>query len=74
MCLAVPGQLINITGDDELSRSGQVRFGEAIREASLAFLPEAVAGDYVLVHAGIAISVVSEEEAQRSLDYLREIE
>ena len=74
MCLAVPGQLINITGDDELSRCGQVRFGEAIREASLAFVPEAVAGDYLLVHAGIAISVVSEEEAQRSLEYLRELE
>ena len=74
MCLAVPGQLINITGDDELSRRGQVRFGEAIREASLAFVPEAAAGDYLLVHAGIAISVVSEEEAQRSLEYLRELE
>ena len=74
MCLAVPGQVIRITGDDALTRSGQVRFGQAIREASLAFVPEVVEGDYVLVHAGIAISVVSEEQARRSLDYLREIE
>lgn len=74
MCLAVPGELMSITGDGDLNRCGQVRFGQAIREASLAFVPDAVEGDYVLVHAGIAISVISEESAQRTLGYLREIE
>ena len=74
MCLAVPGQIISIRGDDALSRSGQVRFGEAVREASLAFVPEAVEGDYVLVHAGVAISVLCEDAAARTLGYLEEIE
>ena len=74
MCLAVPGQIVSIEGDDALSRSGQVRFGEAVREASLAFVPEAVEGDYVLVHAGVAISVLREDAAARTLGYLEEIE
>ena len=74
MCLAVPGEIISITGDDALSRSGQVRFGDAVREASLAFVPEAVEGDYVLVHAGIAISVLQEDAAQRTFSALEEIE
>lgn len=74
MCLAVPGQVISIEGDDALSRSGQVRFGEAVREVSLAFVSEATVGDYVLVHAGIAISVLCEDAATRTLGYLQEIE
>ena len=73
MCLAVPGQIVSIAGDHALSRSGQVRFGEAVREASLAFVPEAGEGDYVLVHAGIAISVLSEDAAKRTLSYLEDV-
>ena len=70
MCLAVPGQIISIKGDDALSRSGQVRFGEAVREASLAFVPEAVEGDYVL-RAGDRVEiyrplVVDPKAARRS--------
>ena len=74
MCLAVPGQIISITGEDTLSLSGQVRFGEAVREASLAFVPEARVGDYVLVHAGIAISLLDEEAAQSRYRLLEELE
>ena len=74
MCLAVPGQIISIKGDGALSRSGQVRFGEAVREASLSFVPEAMEGDYVLVHAGVAICVLREDAAARTLSYLEEIE
>jgi len=73
MCLAVPGEIISIEGDDALSRCGQVRFGDAMREACLAFVPEAVEGDYVLVHAGIAISVLHEDAAQRTFSALEEI-
>lgn len=73
MCLAVPGEIISIEGDDALSRCGQVRFGDAMREACLAFVPEAVEGDYVLVHAGIAISVLQEDAAQRTFSALEEI-
>ena len=74
MCLAVPGEIISVTGDDALSRCGQVRFGEAVREANLAFVPEAIVGDYVLVHAGIAIGVLQEEAARRTFSALEEIE
>lgn len=74
MCLAVPGQIISIKGDDAFSRRGQVRFGEVVCDASLAFVPEAVKGDYVLVHAGVAISVLCEDVAARTLEYLEEIE
>jgi hydrogenase expression/formation protein HypC len=74
MCLAVPGEIISIEGDNVLSRSGQVCFGDAMREVCFAFVPEAVEGDYVLVHAGIAISVLDEEAAQRTFRALEEIE
>ena len=73
MCLAVPGEIISIAGDDALSRCGQVRFGDVMREACLVFVPEAVEGDYVLVHAGIAISVLQEDAAQRTFSALEEI-
>jgi len=74
MCLAVPGEIISIAGDEGLARSGDVRFGEAVRQASLAFVPEAAVGDYVLVHAGIAIAVLQEEAARRTFSLLDELE
>ena len=74
MCLAVPGQIISIDGDDFLTRSAHVSFGGAIREASLAFVPEAKQGDYVIVHAGIAISVLDEAAAQQVFRDLEALE
>jgi hydrogenase expression/formation protein HypC len=71
MCLAVPGQILSIAGDDPLMRVGRIRFGGIIKEVSLACVPEAEVGDYVLVHVGFAISKLDEEEAQRVLAYLR---
>jgi hydrogenase expression/formation protein HypC len=72
MCLAVPGKILSISGDDT-TRMGRVSFGGVGKEASLAFVPEAKVGDYVLVHAGFAISVVDEAEAQQTLEYFRQI-
>ena len=75
MCLAVPGKLLEvIPGEDSLSRAGRVSFGGIIKEVSLACLPEAKVGDYVIVHVGFALSVVDEIEAERVFDYLRQIE
>ncbi|MDF1643239.1 MAG: HypC/HybG/HupF family hydrogenase formation chaperone [Pseudomonadales bacterium] len=74
MCLAIPGEIISIKGDDALSRSGQVRFGDVMREICLAFVPDAVEGDYVLIHAGIAISVLDEDAAQATFRALEQIE
>jgi hydrogenase expression/formation protein HypC len=74
MCLAVPGQVLEIVGDDPLMRIGKVAFAGIVKEASLALLPDAGVGDYVLVHAGFAITLLDQAEAQRTLDYLDAID
>lgn len=71
MCLAVPGRLLEITGDDPLWRIGRVDFGGIFKDISLACVPEATVGAYVLVHAGVTLSIVDEEEAQLMLDQWR---
>lgn len=73
MCLAVPGEVLSIEGS-ELSREGRVAFGGIIKQANLTYVPEAVIGDYVLVHAGFAIAVIDAEEARRTLRVLAELE
>ncbi|MBT3271470.1 MAG: HypC/HybG/HupF family hydrogenase formation chaperone [Gemmatimonadales bacterium] len=72
MCLGVPGRIETIQGDG-LLRVGKVTFGGAVKEAHLGYVPEAIVGDYVIVHAGFAISTVDEDEAARIFDYLRQI-
>jgi hydrogenase expression/formation protein HypC len=74
MCLAVPGKVISIAGDDPLFRTGKIDFGGVTREASLACTPEAGVGDYVIVHAGLALSRVDETEARKIFEYLKEME
>jgi hydrogenase expression/formation protein HypC len=74
MCLAIPGKVTSISGDDPLMRSGKVDFGGILREVSLAYVPEVKVGDYVIVHVGFALSRVDEAEAQQVFDYLREME
>jgi hydrogenase expression/formation protein HypC len=74
MCLAIPGKIESIRGDDPLTRMGRVNFGGIIKEASLAYVPEAVVGDYVIVHVGFALSRVDEEEAQKVFGYLKQME
>ena len=74
MCLAVPGKLMSIEGDDPLLRSGRVSFGGIIKEVNLSLVPEVVIGDYLLVHAGFAISTIDEEEANRVFSLLDEID
>ena len=74
MCLAVPGQVLSIEGDDPLTRQGRIAFAGIVKQVNLAFVPEAKVGDYVLVHAGIAISVIDESEAEKTLAYLAEAE
>ena len=74
MCLAIPGKIESISGDDPLSRTGKVNFGGILKEACLAYVPEAKVGDYVIVHVGFAISRLDEEEANKVFEYLREME
>jgi hydrogenase expression/formation protein HypC len=73
MCLAVPGRIVSISGDDPLIRVGRVDFGGVAKEINLAFVPEARLGEYVLVHVGFALTVIDEAEAERVLVCLREI-
>ena len=73
MCLAVPGKIISISDDDPLMRNARVSFAGVIKDVSLAYVPEAVLGDYVIVHVGFAISKLNEDEANEVFDYLRQI-
>jgi hydrogenase expression/formation protein HypC len=74
MCLAVPGRITSISGEDPLLRTGKIDFGGILKEASLAYVPEAQIGDYVIVHVGFAISRLDEAEANKVFEYLREME
>lgn len=74
MCLAIPGKIESVSGNDPLTRMGRVNFGGILKEASLAYVPEAKVGDYVIVHVGFALSKVDEEEAKKVFDYLRQME
>ena len=73
MCLAVPGKIESVQGDGEFKRTGKVSFGGIVKEVSLAYVPEAKVGDYVIVHVGFAISRLNEKEAQKTFEYLREM-
>jgi hydrogenase expression/formation protein HypC len=74
MCLAIPGKLTAITNQlDETFRIGKVSFGGITKEVNLSMVPEANIGDYVLVHVGVAISVVDEDEAKTTFEYLKQI-
>lgn len=72
MCLAIPGRVVEI-GADPL-RTAQIAFGTVSKEVSLALVPEAVAGDYVIVHAGMALQVIDEAAAQEILAAVSELE
>jgi hydrogenase expression/formation protein HypC len=74
MCLAIPGKILSITAQlDETFRYGKVSFGGITKQVNLCMVPEAEIGDYVLVHVGVAISRVDEEEAAKTFSYLKEM-
>jgi len=72
MCLAIPGKILSIAGED-FARTARVSFGGIVKEVSLAYVPEANVGDYAIVHVGFAISLLDEEEARLSFQYLRQM-
>lgn len=73
MCLAVPGRVVSIQGDDPAFRTGRVSFGGIVKDVVLAYTPDVTVDSYVLVHAGFAISVIDEAEADRIYSYLKEM-
>lgn len=73
MCLAVPGQIESIVNNDFI-KTGMVNFGGISKEVVLAYVPEAAVGDYIIVHAGFAISIINQAEADRVFLYIDMIE
>ena len=73
MCLAVPGKIVSVEGDDSILRAGKVNFGGVIKLVNLSYVPEAKINDYVIVHVGFALSIVDEEEAKQVFEYLKTI-
>jgi hydrogenase expression/formation protein HypC len=74
MCLAIPGKIKSIEYQyNGLVRMAKVAFGSITKEASLEMLPAAKEGDYVLVHVGVALSIIDEDEAMKVFQYLEKI-
>lgn len=73
MCLGVPGKVLEITPNPMGITMGKVSFGGVSKEVCLAYVPEATVGEYVIVHAGFALSVLNEAEAQEVFAMLQEI-
>jgi hydrogenase expression/formation protein HypC len=74
MCLAIPGQIESISGDDPFTRTGRVNFNGIRRDVNLAYVPGAGVNDYVLVHVGFALSIVDPDEAAKVFEYLKEMD
>ena len=74
MCLAIPGKIESVSGDDPLTCMGKINFGGILKEVCLAYVPEAKVGDYVIVHVGFALSRLDEDEAQKVFKYLKQME
>jgi hydrogenase expression/formation protein HypC len=73
MCLGIPGKVIEIYQQEEM-KMGKVDFGGVVKETCLEFLPDIQVGDYTIIHVGFGISQLDEEEAQRTMEMLREME
>ncbi len=73
MCLGIPGKVIDIYEVEGL-RMGRVDFGGVIKECCLEYVPEIQVGDYTIIHVGFAITVIDEQEAQRTFEILTEME
>jgi hydrogenase expression/formation protein HypC len=73
MCLGIPGKILSIQPDAPGAPMGKVSFSGVARDVCLAYVPEAVVGDYVIVHAGFALSRMDEEEAQQVFTLLAEL-
>jgi hydrogenase expression/formation protein HypC len=74
MCLAIPGKITSVSGEDPLWRTGRVDFGGIVKEVSLAYVPEVKVGEYVIVHVGFALSRLDEFEANRVFQHLKEMD
>ncbi len=74
MCLAAPGKIEEIIGDDPLNMIGNVNFGGVIKEINLSYVPDAKVNDYVIAHVGFALNTIDEDEARQLLEDIKMIE
>ena len=74
MCLAIPGKVLEIERDANGVQMGRTNFGGIVKQVCLEYTPEVQVGDYVLVHVGFALGKIDEEEAEKTLALLREME
>ncbi len=75
MCLAIPGRLLSIEeGASAIERTGRVSFGGIVKKVNLAYVPDALVDDFVIVHVGFALSKVDSDEAERVFEHLREMD
>lgn len=73
MCLGVPGQILSLEKSPLGIAMGRVSFGGIVKEVCMAYTPDAVVGEYVIVHVGFAISTIDEAEAVQVFEYLGRI-
>jgi hydrogenase expression/formation protein HypC len=73
MCLGIPGKVLELYEANGM-KMGKIDFGGVVKEACLEYLPEIEVGDYTIVHVGFGISRLDEEEAQQTMEMLREME
>ena len=72
MCLGIPGKITETYETNGL-KMGKIDFGGVVKEACLAYVPEAEIGQYTIVHVGFALNIIDEEEAHKTLELLHEI-
>jgi hydrogenase expression/formation protein HypC len=72
MCLGIPGKIVEVYETNGLPM-GKIDFGGVIKEACLAYVPEAKIGDYTIVHVGFALNIIDDEEAKKTLDLMAEV-
>lgn len=72
MCLGIPGQIVEVYEQGGLTM-GRIDFGGVIKEACLAYVPEAKVGDYTIIHVGFALNIIDEEEARKTLELFDQI-
>ncbi|HSQ44613.1 MAG TPA: HypC/HybG/HupF family hydrogenase formation chaperone, partial [Ginsengibacter sp.] len=74
MCLAIPGKVISVESEDqEIFRTGKISFGGIIKQVNLSMVPGINVGEYVLVHVGVAVGKIDEQEAMLTLEYLEQM-
>lgn len=73
MCLALPGKILAIKENADLSM-GEVDFSGVKKSVCLVYTPEAKVGDYVIVHVGFAISILNEKQAEATLDLIGKVQ